>query len=357
MEIRAYNELYLNNAQIALATMTDYAVNAKYENIDVFFQKFIVSGIAAQFEIGNPAYISGLSGIDLYRAVTFDFYSALPVYQPFYCTKEYWTGWALAYYQWFSNKPFATILSIIPASEIVMWYPTMHESDITHFVEAMNGRFSMLPSKLKAVRTGRGLTQAQLSQFSGVSLRLIQQYEQKQQDILYAPFNVLSSLCNVLGCTPSDLIDPPPVLQPDFSSQLMQRLAEQNCRQFTWQVGSQPLWAAQNMANCYGYISQFPQTAVQQQGNQYQINKQQFYENWNDYWGKIAAECAKQQQQTQKMIQKFAKEALGEAIRQSGNKDLSTAYDLYSIINADNLTEAIVKTAQFLSGAYRMAPN
>ena len=352
MEIRAYNELYLNNAKIALATMTDYAVNAKFENIDVFFRKFINSGVATQFEIGNPAYISGMSGIDLYRAVTFDFYSALPVYQPFYCTREYWAGWSLAYYQWFSGKPFAVILSVVPASEIVMWYPTMHEADITHFVEAMNRKFGTLPSKLKAIRTGRGLTQAQLSQLSGVSLRLIQQYEQKQQDISCAPYNVVFSLCTVLGCTPSDLIDPPPVLQHDFTGQLMQRLAEQNSRQFTWQVGgNQPSWAAQNMANCYGYISQFPQGAVQQQGSQYQINRQQFYENWNDYWGKIAANRAKRKQQAQNMIQKLAKEALGEGIRQSGSKDLSNAYGLYSIINADNLTEAIVKTAQFLSGA------
>lgn len=348
MEIHAYNELYLNNAKIALATMTDYAVNAKHENIDVFFQKFIVSGVAAQFEIGNPAYISGMSGIDLYRAVTRDFYSSLPAYQSFICTREYWAGWALAYYQWFSNKPFATILSVVPASEIVMWYPTMHEADITHFVEAMNRRFGILPSKLKAIRTGRGLTQAQLSQLSGVSLRLIQQYEQKQQDILYAPFNVLSSLCNVLGCTPSDLIDRSPVSQPDLISQLMQRLAEQNSRQFSWQSGTQPTWAAQNMANCYGYISQFPQNAVRQQGSHYQINAQQFYDNWNDYWGKIA-EYYDNQQQTQKIIQKLAKEVLGEALRQSDYKDLSAAYDFYSFITADSLLEAIVKAAQFLS--------
>lgn len=348
MEIRAYNELYLNNAKIALATMTDYAVNAKNENIDVFFQKFIVSGVAAQFEIGNPAYISGMSGIDLYRAVTCDFYSTLPPYQSFYSTREYWAGWALAYYQWFSNKPFATILSVVPASEIVLWYPTMHEADITHFVESMNRRFGILPSKLKTIRTGRGLTQVQLSQLSGVSLRLIQQYEQKQQDILYAPYNVLSSLCNVLGCTPSDLIGRSPASQPDLTSQLMQRLAEQNSRQFAWQIGIQPSRAAQNMANCYGYISQFPRNAVRQQGNQYQINTQQFYENWNDYWGKIA-EYYDNQQETRKKIQKFAKDVLGQSLRQIGYKDLSSAYDFYSFITADSLLEAIVKATQFLS--------
>ena len=34
MEIHAYNEAYLDNAMVTMATMLDYAVNEKHEHID-----------------------------------------------------------------------------------------------------------------------------------------------------------------------------------------------------------------------------------------------------------------------------------------------------------------------------------
>ena len=323
-------------------------MKVKKESIDAFFISFISSGIASQFETGNPTYVSGLSGIDLYRAVKADYYTLLPDYQPVGCSREYWVGWSLAYYQWISNKSFGVILAVVPASEMVTWYTTLHEADITVFVDAMEQRFNLLPSRLKLVRSKRGLTQAQLSQLSGVSMRLIQQYEQKQQNIMFAPYNVMSSLCNVLNCIPSELIEPTPILPSNFSSCLMQRFTEQNSRKNMWQIGNKSSIAAQSMADCYGYISQFPNEAIEQKNRAYQINTQQFYDNWNMYWNKIAEERTNQQQ-AKKMIRKLAKEAVGEAIHQSGNQELSAAYDVYSIISADSLAEAIVKTAQYLS--------
>ena len=56
MEIRAYNEAYLDNAMVTMATMLDYAVNEKHEHIDYFFQCFLYSPYAQQFERGNPAF-------------------------------------------------------------------------------------------------------------------------------------------------------------------------------------------------------------------------------------------------------------------------------------------------------------
>ena len=40
MEVRAYNEMYLDDAMTAMGTMLDYAANYQQQNIDDFFQNF-----------------------------------------------------------------------------------------------------------------------------------------------------------------------------------------------------------------------------------------------------------------------------------------------------------------------------
>lgn len=43
---------------------------------------------------------------------------------------EYWAGWALAYYQWYSAKRFKDIFARIPLSQIILMYKIFHEMDI-----------------------------------------------------------------------------------------------------------------------------------------------------------------------------------------------------------------------------------
>ena len=51
------------------------------------------------------------------------------------------------------------------------------------------------------------LPQQQLSDASGVTLRMIQLYEQRQNDISKAQVNVVISLANALGCRVEDLLE------------------------------------------------------------------------------------------------------------------------------------------------------
>lgn len=53
-------------------------------------------------------------------------------------SEVYWTGWALAEYQWDTCRRFKDIFSRIPLSEIVTMYSVYHEMDIGHFIEDMN---------------------------------------------------------------------------------------------------------------------------------------------------------------------------------------------------------------------------
>ena len=51
---------------------------------------------------------------------------------------EYWAGWALAFYQWYSSLSFMDILTAVPLSGIISMYPVYHEMDVTQFADHMD---------------------------------------------------------------------------------------------------------------------------------------------------------------------------------------------------------------------------
>ena len=231
MEIYAYNQNYLNGAMTAMATMLDYAVNFCHEHIDYFFKKFIDMGFALQFERGNPDVLVGRSGVELYSMIACR-YTDLPPYFAPYRSAEYWVGWSLAYYQWYSSRTFREITEVVKPSVMRDWYPTLHEADLMHFVETMDERLKGRMTNLEIFRRNAGLSQTQLSELSGVTARTIRAYEQRQSDISRAQFNILNALSMTLGCSVYDLMDsnvaPYYVRQGNastaFSAQLMQSM-------------------------------------------------------------------------------------------------------------------------------------
>ena len=64
------------------------------------------------------------------------------------------------------------------------------------------------PTRLKTIRKARGFTQQELSDVSGVTLRMIQLYEQRRNNINEASAASVISLANALGCQPVDLMEP-----------------------------------------------------------------------------------------------------------------------------------------------------
>lgn len=60
---------------------------------------------------------------------------------------------------------------------------------------------------LKKIREKRGLSQSQLSELSGVSLRMIQGYEQGEKNINKASGIILYNLSRALRCRMEDLIE------------------------------------------------------------------------------------------------------------------------------------------------------
>ena len=213
MMTSAYNELYLDDAMSNLGDMVDFAVCRLGFDPDEFFGWFISSGIASMFEKGNPKYIVGMSGYELAEAVLTKTNVSYEKRKPSYTDfkgREYWAGWILAYYQWVTNTRFEDIVKNgLPLSTVLSMY-ILHEADESKFVEAANEVIARHKaenkSRLHKIRRARGFTQQQLSDASGVSLRMIQLYEQKQNDISKAQVNIVISLAKALGCDVEDLI-------------------------------------------------------------------------------------------------------------------------------------------------------
>ena len=207
MATHAYQQFYLTDAQQNLAVMFDYALRSlKYEP-NQFFLYFIHSGVAEKFGHANPKYIVGMSGIDLCEHVLQKVGEHIPsVPQDFLVEEgaEFWLGWALAYYQWYSGLRFADLqeYGLVP-SEILSRY-ILHEADISKFVSVANKIILKnklaSPTHLQTLRKSRGFTQAELAELSGVSLRMIQLYEQRQNDINKAAGEVINALAKALCC-------------------------------------------------------------------------------------------------------------------------------------------------------------
>ena len=210
----AYNEEYLDDAMKNLGDMVDYAVHDCGYSPDEFFSLFISSGIASKFEKGNPKYVVGMSGVELAQAVLRKAAKQMKFPNPSFSEdygREYWAGWILAYYQWISKRRFEDIVSEgLPLSKVCDMY-ILHEADESKFVEnadiIIERHKRQRKSKLQIIRKARGFTQQELSEASGVSLRMIQLYEQRQNDINKAQVMMVVNLAKALGCDVEDLLE------------------------------------------------------------------------------------------------------------------------------------------------------
>jgi len=211
--MNAYKEIYLNNAAETFGSMMNYAVNDCGLDGDFFLRMFITSGLAEQFGRGNPKFIAGMSGIELaaraIQSCTGEPPSAKPTDTLDYRTPEFWAGWALANYQWYSARSFPAILRAFPFSEITDRYYPLHEADISKFYSVASKIIAETnpQTNLKRLRKTVGLSQSQLAKEADVSLRSIQMYEQRNKDVNKAQAITLAKIARALGCGIEDLLE------------------------------------------------------------------------------------------------------------------------------------------------------
>ena len=208
----AYQEIYLNKTQAVLGEAFDYAINACNITGENFVKLFIISSAREKIENGEVTYIAGKSGIEVVREIVLETMNKEIVVEPkeqFARSKEYWIGWAIAYYQWYSSRKYSEIFKVFSFDDLSRMYYTLHEADITKFVDLVDARIKEVFSEtnLKRIRTSYGCTQLELSKKSGVSLRSIQMYEQRNKDINKASVETVYRLAKVLGCEIEELIE------------------------------------------------------------------------------------------------------------------------------------------------------
>ena len=139
--IHAYDKSYLSAAQKNLARMLDYLVNDLHYPLETVWQWFVTSELSARFEQGDCSVLVGLSGVELARAVLEQAGEVVPMQKPSYAydrSPEYWTGWALAYYQWLTSLRFAEIEQAVPITAVRLLYTPYHEMDVRQFADKMN---------------------------------------------------------------------------------------------------------------------------------------------------------------------------------------------------------------------------
>ena len=235
--IRAYDEILMPRACDTLGRMLDYSVYSLRTDADTILGLFIASGTAARFACGDVRVTAGMSGIELAYEVLEKSglsYERVPPRHTMSLSNEYWSGRALAYAQWQLGLSFEEIAAVCSARELIAdcgrerlallesLPPDISEDDRAAELQRFGSSFAssfadrLLSSaggsdrsdtRLKNLRIKNGLSQSGLAKASGVPLRTIQQYEQRQKDINRAHFEYIIMLSSALGCDPADLLE------------------------------------------------------------------------------------------------------------------------------------------------------
>lgn len=142
---RAYKKMYLRDAMRNLAVMLDCGVRKYGYPIGEFYLKFLSCEVSRQFAAGNPRYLVGMSGAELADSVVeASGGTVLKENDGTYTVgPEYWAGWVLAYYQWFSRRSFAYMHKKgLGINEVLSMYYPLHEADLSKFAAAADGIIS-----------------------------------------------------------------------------------------------------------------------------------------------------------------------------------------------------------------------
>lgn len=204
MMIHAYQETLVNKAQIKVGQAFDAAINNLGIKGEEFVQLFIKSSISKRIEIGDTAIILGKSGNEIVCDIVEEVLNKpvdLSVKEEYLRSREYWIGWAIAYYQWFSDRSFKEIFNVVSYGDLEKMYNILHEADISKFVDIIDEKIKeyYCETNLKRYRINNDKTQKELANISGVSLRSIQMYEQRQKDINKASGETLYKLSKALS--------------------------------------------------------------------------------------------------------------------------------------------------------------
>lgn len=210
--LHSYDEIYTAKAQTSLAQMLRYAEEDMHIELNEFWDMFLISGVADLFGKGDFRFLVGMSGVEAAWEVVWRLTGEWPQVKPTFCLDKsptYWTGWILAWYQWYSGQSFRRISEFLTPEQVRDMYSPYHEMDPVQFADAADAcrRRKEMSTRLRMYRERLGLSQSELARESGVSVRMIQHYEQRQKDLGKAQTNTIWMLARALHCSMEDLME------------------------------------------------------------------------------------------------------------------------------------------------------
>ncbi|MBQ8293050.1 MAG: helix-turn-helix transcriptional regulator [Bacilli bacterium] len=205
--MRSYDINYLDAAATNLGTMFEYMTSLEYDPI-ISWSLFTNSYVSKEIEKGNPQFLVGHSALDLVNLV-FKSNAELEVKPFLNPSKYYWAGWIIAHYQNIRNISFYNLNNLLPINVILDKYDTLHEADISKFFSFADKYIinHKTETNLKKIRTASNLSQSMLAKKANVSIRNIQMYEQRQNNINKAQIDILLRLSKALSCNIEDLLE------------------------------------------------------------------------------------------------------------------------------------------------------
>jgi DNA-binding transcriptional regulator YiaG len=234
----SYREAVTEKAAKTMAHMLDFAVHDLRQDASAFFELFTASGIADMFGNGDIRLTAGTSGVELaYRVLGSSGITAERVSYRYTSgrSREYWTGYALGRYQAERSIPFSDIIGAVSLQVMITMCDGYREAEIRSIMDSLNWMDTLtIPdhmnedhyrefsshiddkvasvratsdTRLKRLRIRSGYSQSGLAAASGVPVRTIQQYEQRQKDINKAAFESIIKLAAAIGCEPSALME------------------------------------------------------------------------------------------------------------------------------------------------------
>lgn len=212
MKPKPYPEAQLNRFMGKMGDTFDYAINdCKIDGAE-FVKMFVASTVCKKIENGEASYISGKSGIEIAIECVYEITGKALSVEPsekFSRSAQYWCGWAVCYYQWWSSRKYADIFKAVSFEDMLGLYTTLHEASVEKFASVLDERVRAAypETNLKRIRTAYGCSQRALAEMSGVNLRSIQMYEQRNKDINKAQSESLYRIAKALGCTMEDLLE------------------------------------------------------------------------------------------------------------------------------------------------------
>ncbi len=212
MKPKPYSESQLHRFMDKMGDAFDDVINDCQIDGTEFVKMFVASTACKKIENGEASYISGKSGIEIAIECVYEITNkelAVELSEKYNRSAQYWCGWAVCYYQWWSSRKYADIFKAVSFEDMLGLYPTLHEASVEKIASVIEEkvRAAYPETNLKRIRTVYGCSQRELAEMSGVSLRSIQMYEQRNKDINKAQSESLYHLAKALGCTMEDLLD------------------------------------------------------------------------------------------------------------------------------------------------------